>query len=278
VVGNMPFDPGYVRRPYISLVENYPGDDVYPPDSFRTEWGPIFHRGRLDGTAGILVIGQDPATHESICRRILVGEAGQRLQGLLAKMGITRSYVLINTFLYSVYGQSGGTKHIDDPGIGDYRNSWINAIVTKNDIQAIIALGQLADQAYRSWKATPEGTGNQAAYAAVTHPTYPESASRSGSITKAEAFKRLCASWNAALTQFDGHLTQDEPTPLVLYGDTLAKTDLATIPQIDLPPGLPPWMRALDAWAVRTGADTQTKRATITVTIPRNARTWPPIA
>ena len=101
------FDGGY-RRPYASLVYEYPGEDVYPPDSFRTEWGPIFHRGRLDGSARVLVIGQDPATHETICRRILVGEAGQRMQGLLAKLGITRSYVLINAFLYSVYGQGGG--------------------------------------------------------------------------------------------------------------------------------------------------------------------------
>ncbi len=110
------FDDGY-RRPYDTLVRDAPGEDVYPPDAFRTEWGPIFHRGRLDGTARVLVIGQDPATHETICRRILVGEAGQRLQGLLAKLGVTRSYVLVNTFLYSVYGQGGGTKHVGDDGI-----------------------------------------------------------------------------------------------------------------------------------------------------------------
>lgn len=273
----MRFDPGYVNEPYTTLVETYPGDDVYPPDSFRTEWGPMFHRGRLDGTARILVIGQDPATHESICRRILVGEAGQRVQGLLAKMGITRSYVLINALLYSVYGQSGGTKHVNDKHIADYRNGWLNALVANNDIQAILSLGQLADRAYQTWKQTPEGNSCAALYAAVSHPTYPESASRSGSITKAEAFTKLCISWNAALTTFDGRLTQDQPTELVPYRDTINKTDLAPIPEFDLPAGLPAWMRSLDAWAGRTGPDTQTKRATITVTVPRSARTWPPI-
>jgi hypothetical protein len=272
----MRFDPGYLKEPYTTLVETYPGEDVYPPDSFRTEWGPVFHRGRLDGSARILVIGQDPATHESICRRILVGEAGQRLQGLLAKMGITQSYVLINTFLYSVYGR-GGARHVDDTDIVAYRNSWLDAIVVNNHIQAIVALGQLADMSYQAWKTTPEGTACSATYAAVTHPTYPESASSSGTITKAEAFKRLCASWNTALTTFDGHLTQDQPTPLVAYGDTIDKTELAPIPELDLPPGLPPWMRSLDAWAGRTGADAQLKRATINVTVPRKARTWPPI-
>ena len=59
------FDPGYHRR-YATLVRDYPGEDVYLADSFRTEWGPIFHRGRLDGSACVLIIGQDPATHETI--------------------------------------------------------------------------------------------------------------------------------------------------------------------------------------------------------------------
>ena len=80
--------PGYTQRPFTRLVHEYPGEDVYPLKDFRTEWGPIFHRGRLDGSARVLVIGQDPATHESISRRILVGEAGQRVQGLLARIGI----------------------------------------------------------------------------------------------------------------------------------------------------------------------------------------------
>src|SRR5512147_792397 len=99
-----PFDPGYFQEPFGTLASDYPGLDVYPPDQFRVEWGPIFHRGRLDGSARVLVIGQDPAQHETVVRRILVGEAGRRLQGLLARLGITRSYVIVNTFLYSVYG------------------------------------------------------------------------------------------------------------------------------------------------------------------------------
>ena len=113
------FDRGYYRQPYRRLVSTFPDESVYPLDSFRVEWGPVFHRGRLDGSARVLIIGQDPATHETIARRILVGEAGQRAQGLLTRLGIERSYVFINTFLYSVYGQSGGTRHIDDPAITD---------------------------------------------------------------------------------------------------------------------------------------------------------------
>jgi hypothetical protein len=272
------FDLGYQRRRYRLLVADYPDETAYPADSFRVEWGPVFHRGRLDGTARVLIIGQDPATHETITRRILVGEAGQRVQGLLARLGITRSYVLINTFLYSVYGQSGGTRHIDDAAIATYRNRWIDAIVADQPIEAIISLGQLADTAYQAWRTTSRGAANTAAYATIRHPTYPESASRSGTITKAEAFKRLCDSWNLALDALHGVVTPDAPVPLVHYGDTITKDDLAPIPDIDLPPGLPPWMNDLDAWASRTGADAQAKRATITVAVPTRARTWPPIA
>ena len=268
------FDRGY-RGSYRPLVESYPDESVYPADSFRVEWGPIFHRGRLDGSARVLVIGQDPAAHEAIARRILVGEAGQRTQGLLARLGITRSYVLVNTFLYSVYGQGGGSRHIGDPAITAYRNRWIDAIVKDQPIEAIISLGQLADQAYQAWRTTPLGAASQAVYATVRHPTYPESASRTGNITKAEAFQRLCDSWNVALDAMHGVVTADAPVPLQHYGSTIRAADLAPIPDVDLPPGLPAWMGSLDAWAARTGTDAQKKRATITVTVPTRFRTWP---
>src|SRR5216684_1689188 len=115
------FDPGFDREPFQTLCDQAPSDSVYPYSSFRVEWGPIFHRGRLDGTARILCIGQDPAQHEAVVRRILVGVAGHRVQGFLEKLGIDRSYVMINSFLYSVYSQSGGSSHINDPGIATYR-------------------------------------------------------------------------------------------------------------------------------------------------------------
>ena len=117
------FCPGYVQPPFDALVADYPGEDVYPTPDFRIEWGPIFHRGRLDGSARVVVLGQDPATHEAISRRILVGEAGQRVQGLLARLGIDHSYVMVNTFLYSVYGQGGGNRHEDDEAIAAYRHA-----------------------------------------------------------------------------------------------------------------------------------------------------------
>src|SRR6185312_11953809 len=123
------FDPGPVAEPFRSLAQDYPGAETYPADAFRVEWGPIFHRGRLDRSARVLAIGQDPAASEDVTRRILVGAAGHRFQGFLAKLGIDVSYAMINTFLYSVYGQQGGERHKDDAAIVAYRTQWLDALL-----------------------------------------------------------------------------------------------------------------------------------------------------
>src|SRR5262249_9878159 len=93
------FDPGICHEPFVTLCEQAPDESAYPYSAFRVEWGPIFYRGRLDGTARVLCIGQDPAQNEAVVRRILIGVAGHRVQGFLAKLGIDRSYVMINTSL-----------------------------------------------------------------------------------------------------------------------------------------------------------------------------------
>src|SRR5215469_16653822 len=193
-----PFDPGYIAEPFLTLCAEYPDANVYPPDQFRLEWGPIFHRGRLDGSARMLIIGQDPAQHETVVRRILIGEAGRRVQGLLAKLGITRSYVCINAYLYSVYG-SVKAKTRKDPNLIDYRNRWLKALLDGSKIEAVAALGQAADEAWQFWKATSAGRSTNVAYQAVTHPTQPESSSEGDKTKLAAATKRLLQNWNEAL-------------------------------------------------------------------------------
>ena len=44
------FDPGFPRR-FNALLRAFPEAETYPPKDFRVEWGPIFHRGRLDASA-----------------------------------------------------------------------------------------------------------------------------------------------------------------------------------------------------------------------------------
>jgi hypothetical protein len=264
------FDPGYCGAPFDQLVREYPDATVYPSSAFRTEWGPVFHRGRLDGSARLLVIGQDPAQHEEMARRILIGAAGHRTQGLMAKLGFDRSYVLVNTFLYSVYGQTGGDQHKNDPGIVAYRNRWLDALLAGSQVEAVIALGGLADNAWQAWKATPSGQGvGNIPYAHVTHPTQPESSSGGDATKLAAAITAMLQNWNAALQALHPAIAHpDRQGPLALYGNAFVPGDLVPIPAGDLPAGSPPWMLGQNAWATRTGSTPQQKRYSITLTVP----------
>ena len=261
------FDPGYTAQPFRDLCENSPGTSVFPASDFRVEWGPIFHRGRLDGSARVLVIGQDPAQHETIARRILVGEAGHRLQGFLAKLGIDRSYVMINTFLYSVFGQGGGNKHRDDKKIAAYRNKWIQALLAPGKIDAVVALGSLANSAWEAW--TKTATGSQPTFVRITHPTQPESAGGS-SAKHAAAIAAMLENWNEALKTLHPLPHPDKSGALKLYGSSFGPKEKVAIPPDDMPAGTPDWMRLDDGWADRPGTGL-TKRRTITVTVPRDA-------
>ena len=248
-----PFDPGYFGEPFRTLAGEYPEADVYPSNQFRVEWGPIFHRGRLDGSARVLSIGQDPTQHEIIVRRCLVGEAGRRVQGLLAKLGITTSYVLIDTFLYSVYGSvKAATKK--SPLLVGYRNQWIDAIMGGGQVEAVPTLGTAAAETWQFSEATPSGHASSVAFAPVIHPTEPESSSKNDNTKKAQATKKMLANWNVALQALSPAITHpDAPVPLKLYGDAWADGDRLPMPESDFPAGLPTWMHEQDGWATRTG-------------------------
>src|SRR5207248_11191781 len=103
--------------------------------------GPMYYRGRLDWSAKLLVIGQDPAADENVARRILVGDAGQRVQGFLSKLGITRSYVMVNSVLYSIFGQFDDDMRafVDVPAVRQWRNNLLDALKGHN-IESVLPL------------------------------------------------------------------------------------------------------------------------------------------
>ena len=264
-----PFDPGYGQEPFRTLCEEYPGAEAYPPSQFRVEWGPIFHRGRLDGSARVLVIGQDPAQHETVARRILVGEAGRRVQGFLAKLGITRSYAFINTFLYSVYGSVRAATRRGADLVG-HRNRWIDAILAGQNVEAVVTLGKAAAEAWQMWKATPPGLASNIPAAALTHPTQPESSGQGDRARIGAATKTMLANWNAGLQALSPAIQHpDQAVPLVLYGSGFKAGERPPIPEEDMPAGLPAWMHEQDGWARRVGKDPLAKRRTITITVPK---------
>lgn len=174
-----PFDPGPVEQPFAGLAADYPGVEAYDPQRFRTEWGPIFHRGRLDGSARMLVLGQDPGQHESIARRCLVGEAGQRVQGFLWKLGLERSYVMVNAFLYSVYGQPP-RQQVEQllQATARYRKRWLDALLDGTDVKAVVAFGDIAEQAFLRWRRNASGKRFKGHFEPLTHPTMPDATAR----------------------------------------------------------------------------------------------------
>jgi hypothetical protein len=269
------FDPGYTNEPFQTLVDQAPDARVYPSDSFRIEWGPIFHRGRLNGTARVLCIGQDPAEHETIARRILVGTAGHRVQGFLAKLGITHSYAMVNTYLYSVYGQYGANKHIKDVNIAQYRQKWISALLAPGSIQAVVAFGGLADKAWQAYCAVPaNAAAKNLAYQHVPHPTSPEGMRVNGKPpTKAQvaaAITQMLATWNTVLQALRSAIKHpDTHGAFVAYGTAFLPQELPPIPAFDLPAGSPAWMQGYSGWADRTGTTPAMKRRTITVKVPK---------
>ena len=194
---------------------------------------------RLDGSAKVIVIGQDPAADEDVARRILVGAAGQRVQGFLRKIGLVRSYVMVNTFLYGLRGQMDQqAKQISaSAAIKNWRNQLLDMLKTPQ-IQAILAFGAGAHQVASLW---PGSSGLFVAQ--LTHPSARDDAS-------------LLANWNNWLPQVQTRVTADpggtkDPTP---YGTKFKKADLGPIPARDFAFGTPKWMGNGDmAWLLPTG-------------------------
>jgi uracil-DNA glycosylase len=139
----------------------------------------------------------------------------------------------------------------------------------------VVALGRLADHAFHTWKATPNGQQVQVAYRHITHPTAPESGAARHPERYDQAMAAMLANWNTALHQLKPAMQHpDADKPLVDYGDRLQPDDYAPIPARDLPAGLPAWMRSR-AWADRRGRTADARRATIVVTVPTTTRPWP---
>jgi uracil-DNA glycosylase len=226
--GEIKFDPGPTLT-WSNFFKEAPVDYYvqHPSGRFRLDFGPVYYRGRLDGTARIIVVGQDPAANEILGHRIFVGKSGQRIQGFLKKLGITRSYTMLNMFLFSVFGQVDSqlrTIAIEEP-IFSFRNAFLNRLADENPIEAIVTVGKGAQFVVDKWpgsKAFP--------IVEIVHPAAPNES-------------MLLSSWNSALNKLDKIVGPDDgehpdPDP---YGSTFLPKDITPIPPDDLPFGMPEW-------------------------------------
>ena len=197
------------------------------PMSFRLDFGPAYYRGRLDDTARVLIVGQDPAANELVGHRAFVGVSGQRVQAFLSRLGICRDYLMINTFLYPVFGQFiGDVRELSrDPEILGYRNRLLDYIADNNQLDAVIAVGAAGRDAVERW------SGSAACEVVnITHPSALDHA-------------QLLANWNAGLARLRT-IVQPEVGVVVdisNFGTDFTDADHEPIPRYDLPFGVPEW-------------------------------------
>jgi hypothetical protein len=105
---------------------------------------------------------------------------------------------------------------------------------------------------------------------ALTHPTQPESSAKGDRDKLGAATKAMLKQWNEGLQRLHSALQHpDSPKPLKLYSESWQPGDKVPIPEGDLPPGLPAWMREQDNWARRSGGNPNAKRRNITLTVPK---------
>src|SRR5262249_50713355 len=186
------------------------------------------------------------------------------------KLGITKSYVLINSFLFSVLGQGGGNAHKADAKIAAYRHKWLDALLVNSQIEAVVALGTLAESAWNQYKVTPAGSALSVTFAKITHPTFPESFGKNDKAKVKAATKAMLTNWNAGLATLFNALTQrDTPVSLVPYSDDFKDGDKVDIPAMDFPAGLPRGRRSGRARAARPGTDNEERRRTIPTQIQK---------
>src|SRR4051794_4188029 len=123
-------------------------------EAFRWHFGPMFYRGRLDGSARVLIIGQEGAQDESLSHRSFTGGTGAPMQHPLTHIGITRSYLYLNTLVYPIFGQY--TRKLRGPRqnpvspIVIHRNQLLDKAAT-GDLQLVIAVGEAAKESVVTW-------------------------------------------------------------------------------------------------------------------------------
>jgi uracil-DNA glycosylase len=246
----MNYDPGPPPR-FTELFERLP--DLAPiRDSLWFSWGPIFYRGRLDGTARVLCIASDPGATERIAGRTLVGDAGQRVQGFLTKLGLSRSYLCLNAFPYALFPSHARRARslLALPAFRDWRAELYDAAAEQ--VEVVVAFGAVAREAVAQW---PAAASHHVRL--VPHPSSRNEAA-------------LVAAWRAAIAHLRPRVAPDPGTArAATYGATFRPRDYAPIPPGDLPFGVPPWLGD-DSWA-RDGHPPL--RSTVRRPVPDDRRT-----
>ena len=219
------FDPG----PPPDVAEHFADVPSYAAHRklFWYDWGPVFYRGRLDRSARVLCIASDPGPTERLAGRTLVGDAGQRVQGFLTKLGLSRSYALVNAYAYALLPSRAmsAIPILAEPAQQSWRNALFSMVVGP-PLQAVVTFGLQAKIAVEQWAAAPPVMIKK-----VPHPSSREPT-------------KLISEWRSAVEDLRTVVTPDPDGDNAVpnYGAKFAEADYARIPPRDLPFGVPPWL------------------------------------
>ncbi len=103
-----------------------------------------------DGSAKVMVVGQEGAQDESLSHRSFTGGTGARMQYLLRFLGFDRSYLFLNSFVYPIFGQYTPdlrplAQDRRSP-IAAHRNRIFDKAAIDGDVRLVIAVGRAAKE------------------------------------------------------------------------------------------------------------------------------------
>ena len=108
--------------------------------------GPLY-RGRFTGVR-VLVLADQAGHDDLMWGRAFTGEAGQRLQGLLAGLGITRSYLVLRTLPVDTAGLPAGKVWAlaDRPDVVAIHRAVAGRALDDNPVAAVVTVGPHAER------------------------------------------------------------------------------------------------------------------------------------
>jgi hypothetical protein len=235
------FDPG----PLVAFADHFALVPPPPvPERFWSDWGPVFYRGRTDGSARVLCIASDPGPTERVAGRTLVGDAGQRVQGFLSKLGLTRSYLCLNAFAFALFPSEAvaADEMLQVAEQATWRNRLYD-IARTDELQAVVAFGRVAQAAVGLWEGKDGLT-----VCLVPHPSSHDEAA-------------LLNEWRGAIDELRTVVTPDDDGDATgaNYGDDFQESDYTPIPRPDLPFGAPNFLGD-DGWRRAAGGFSSVSR------------------
>lgn len=219
------FDAG-PEKEMLKIINQMPSFKPYKRFFPWLSWGPVFYRGRTNGSARVICVASDPAQIERIANRALVGDAGQRVQGFLGKIGVRSSYLCLNAFCYPFVPR----YYFDvlsvsrEQEIVEWRNALFNS-ATSEETELVLCYGGQASLAVELWP-------NHQKYKVVKIP-HPSSRNP----------KKMLARWSSAVEEIQSWFQpEDGAEKSQNYGDEFTESDYAPVPKFDLPFGAPSFL------------------------------------